>query len=92
MNQDDIARLAALARVPLTPEERDRFTGQLDGILDYVRQIQAVDTSTVADIDLVTAGDSAWRDDTAAPSLSADAALTNAPDAADGLFRVPKVL
>ena len=90
----DIARVAALARLRLTPDEARLYRTQLTAILDYVRQIEAVDTTGVsaAELDLPPAG--AARTDEVRPSLPPDAALANAPDtiAAPHLVRVPRVL
>ena len=90
----EIARVAALARLRLTPDEVSRFRTQLTAILDYVRQIEAVETAGVpdAEIDLQPAGVS--RTDEVRPSLGSDVALANAPDtiAAPRLVRVPRVL
>lgn len=90
----DIAKLAELARLRLSPEEVERFAGQLDHILRYVEQVQAVDTSGVIETSHPLTADTGWREDVAVASLDRAAALGNAPDAnrEDGLFRVPKVI
>jgi aspartyl-tRNA(Asn)/glutamyl-tRNA(Gln) amidotransferase subunit C len=90
----EIARVAALARLRLTPDEVSRYRTQLTAILDYMRQIEAVETTGVpgAALDLLPAGVS--RPDEVRPSLAPDAALANAPDtiASPRLVRVPRVL
>ncbi len=90
----DIAKLAELARLRLSPEEADRMAGQLAHILRYVEQVQSVDTAGVTTTSHPLAADTTWRDDLPAASLDRDAALANAPDARrdEGLFRVPKVI
>jgi aspartyl-tRNA(Asn)/glutamyl-tRNA(Gln) amidotransferase subunit C len=94
MDNEGIARLAALARLQITEDERRQFAAQLTDILRYVEQIQAVDTSAVEAETHPLAPPTAWRDDTPVASLPTDAGLANAPDAdrSRGLFRVPKVL
>jgi len=47
ISRDEVARLAKLARLALTDHELDGFAGQLDAILGYVSQIQAVDVTDV---------------------------------------------
>jgi aspartyl-tRNA(Asn)/glutamyl-tRNA(Gln) amidotransferase subunit C len=90
----EIARVAALARLRLTPDEESLYRAQFADILAYVRQIEAVDTTGIppagADLTPVEAA----RPDEVRPPLPADAALANAPDAAasSGLVRVPRVL
>jgi len=94
LTNEEVARIAELARLELTPDETEMFTRQLTAILDYAARVQEVQTA-----DLAASGgheDSApvWRDDTVIPCLSRDEVLAGAPDAAKsaGLFRVPKVL
>lgn len=90
----DVERIAALAYLDLTAEERELFTRQLAGILSYAQQIQVLDTSGVPATAHVHGDARAERDDEPRPSLSRGEALGNAPDAADdaGLFRVPRVI
>jgi aspartyl-tRNA(Asn)/glutamyl-tRNA(Gln) amidotransferase subunit C len=89
----DVERIAALAQLELTAEEKALFTRQLADILAYAEQVQEVDTSGVP----VTAHvlvERIERDDDPRHSLPRDEALANAPDAAReaGLFRVPRVI
>jgi aspartyl-tRNA(Asn)/glutamyl-tRNA(Gln) amidotransferase subunit C len=91
----DLQRLARLARLELTAAETELFTRQLGDILEFVRQIQAVDTSAVAvDEPPGDAASPGFRTDSVRPSLDRDAVLAEAPqaDAAAGLFKVPRVL
>ena len=90
----DVERIAALAMLELTGEEKQLFTRQLADILAYAEQVQAVDTSGVAATAHVLAGHRLERDDEPKPSLPVEDALANAPDAdlGAGLFRVPRVI
>jgi len=90
----DVERIAALAHLELTAEEKILFTRQLADILAYAEQIQAIDTSGVPATAHVHAGQHSERDDEPRESLSLADALGNAPDAAPaaGLFRVPRVI
>ena len=98
----DVERIAALAHLELTAEEKELFGRQLAGILDYAQQLQAVDTTGVPATSHVARGDTAPGDgaqrseraDTPKPSLAIEDALANAPDRAleAGLFRVPRVI
>ena len=93
LETNDVDRIATLARLALTPEERHKFAAQLTDVLQYVEQISATDTAgVVATSHPLQAGD-AWREDQPQPSLSTADVLANAPDANHdaGLFRVPKV-
>ena len=89
----DVERIAALAHLELTDEEKQVFTKQLADILAYAEQLQAIDTTAVAATAHVNAHE-AERDDDLRPSLRVADALANAPDPAPdaGLFRVPRVI
>ena len=90
----DVERVAALAYLDLTADEKTLFARQLDGILDYARQLQAIDTTGVPATAHVHAHQESERDDQQCDSLSRTDALGNAPDANldAGLFRVPRVI
>jgi aspartyl-tRNA(Asn)/glutamyl-tRNA(Gln) amidotransferase subunit C len=90
----DVERIAALAQLELTEEEKHLFARQLADILAYAEQVQAIDTSGVAATAHVLADQRAERADEPQPSLAVAEAIANAPDAdADtGLFRVPRVI
>lgn len=89
----DVERIAALAHLELTSEEKQIFTRQLADILSYAEQLQAIDTKGVAATAHVNAHE-AERDDQLRPCLPVADALRNAPDGAPeaGLFRVPRVI
>jgi len=90
----DVERIAALAHLDLTDDEKRLFTKQLADILGYADQVQAIDTSGVPATAHVHAAYGMEREDAPRPSLSVADALANAPDAAPdaGLFRVPRVI
>jgi aspartyl-tRNA(Asn)/glutamyl-tRNA(Gln) amidotransferase subunit C len=96
VNESDIEKIAQLAHLEITSEELKVFAPQIAEIVTYVEQLSAVDTSYVEPAlgGLTPEGertDSA-RDDVATSSLGQKTALAEAPDAASGHFRVPKVL
>jgi aspartyl-tRNA(Asn)/glutamyl-tRNA(Gln) amidotransferase subunit C len=90
----DVERIAALAHLELTAEEKETFTRQLADILAYAEQVQQVDTSGVPATAHVLRTDDIERDDEPQPSLAVDDVMSNAPDGAReaGLFRVPRVI
>jgi aspartyl-tRNA(Asn)/glutamyl-tRNA(Gln) amidotransferase subunit C len=90
----DVERIAALANLELTEEEKHLFTRQLAEILAYAEQVQRLDTSGVPATAHVHAQIRAERADVPKPSLSIEDAVANAPEAAReaGLFRVPRVI
>jgi aspartyl-tRNA(Asn)/glutamyl-tRNA(Gln) amidotransferase subunit C len=90
----DVERIAALAQLELTNEEKQLFTRQLADILSYAEQLQAIDTTGVPATAHVNAAPRGERDDEPRPSLSVEDAIANAPDGARdaGMFRVPRVI
>jgi aspartyl-tRNA(Asn)/glutamyl-tRNA(Gln) amidotransferase subunit C len=93
LSRADVLRIAELARLDLTADEVELFTRRLTGILDYVEQIRALDTTGVAPTSHVI-NQPVERDDVPIPPLDRSQALANAPDAASaaGLFKVPRVM
>jgi len=92
ISRDDVAHLARLARLALTDDELDSFSGQLDAILEHVSRIQAVDVTDVVATDNPLKDVNVTRPDTIVPSLTQQQALAEAPAAAEGRFAVPQIL
>jgi len=96
ITEADVEKVAQLAHMEITPDELKIFAPQMSEIVAYVEQLNALNTADVQpSLGGLTpegqATDSA-RDDIVAPSLGQKTALAEAPDAASGHFRVPKVL
>ena len=96
-DEQQVQKLAELAHLTLSEEERAAFSGQLDEILEYAERIQALDTESVAPtshalLEAGLEGEGAFREDEPKPSLDRDRVLEGAPDPGAGLFKVPKVL
>jgi aspartyl-tRNA(Asn)/glutamyl-tRNA(Gln) amidotransferase subunit C len=92
ITRDEVAHLARLSRLALTPEELDRFAGQLDVIISAVARVQEVAASGQPAGDAVTGRANVFREDVVVPPLPATAVLDQAPAAQDGYFRVPRIL
>lgn len=92
LNRKDVEHVALLSRLELSENELDKFTGQLDAILEYIDVLNQVDTSAVEPMAHVLEIRNVMRADEVQPSLSREAALQNAPDAEDGFFKVPKIV
>lgn len=92
--REDILRAAELARLELTEDEIVRFAQDLDRITAYVAMLQNADLSDqpAAPVLPVAPIADSLRDDVVRPSLTPEEATASAPDARDGLFRVPKVI
>ncbi len=88
---ETVARVAKLARLSLDDAERAAFARQLDEIVSYADGLQALDLEGVPAMSHA-GGASAFRGDDARDAGLRDKGLEAAPDAADGLFRVPKII
>ncbi len=96
ITEADIEKLARLAQLELTDEERRALAPQINSIVEYVEQLNEIDTSgiepSLGGLTLEGERTETMRDDAVRPSLGQEAALAEAPDPASGFFRVPKVL
>jgi aspartyl-tRNA(Asn)/glutamyl-tRNA(Gln) amidotransferase subunit C len=89
---DDVAKVALLARLRLSPDELPMFTGQLNAIVDFVAQLQEPDTSGVEPLAHGVEVHNVFRDDVLGTSLPREKALANAPKRNAEGFLVPAVL
>ena len=87
-----VARIAHLARIGVAEEELEHLAGELNGILQWVEQLDEVDTRTVAPTTSVHNQGLRWRQDKVDDGDKRDDILANAPDGHDGFFTVPKVV
>ena len=96
IEEKDIAKVAQLAHLDLGDEELKVFVPQMTEIVNYVEQLNQLDTANVPPAlgGLTPEGEAtdSSRNDEIQPSLGQELALAEAPDPASGHFRVPKVL
>ena len=92
ITQKEVEHVAKLARLELSEDEKGTFTRQLSAILTYMDQLKTLDTSDVEPTMTVLPTENVLRDDEVRPSLPQERALANAPEQADGFFRVPRIL
>jgi aspartyl-tRNA(Asn)/glutamyl-tRNA(Gln) amidotransferase subunit C len=88
----EVEHVARLARLDISPDEKERMRSQLDAILGYVEQLRRVDTTGVEPTAHVLSLVNVMRDDEVRPSYPPAAMLQNAPEPEDGQFRVPRIL
>jgi aspartyl-tRNA(Asn)/glutamyl-tRNA(Gln) amidotransferase subunit C len=92
ITRQDVEKVALLARLRVTEDEKEVFATQLSQILTHVEQLDRYDTAGVEPTTTVMGQTNVFRDDVVRPSLSVEKALANAPEReADG-FGVPKIL
>lgn len=84
----NISHIAKLANLSLLPSEKLKLEKQLEETIDYVEQLNQVDTNNIEPTSQVTGLENITRDDVAKPSLSQDDALSNAKSKHNGFFKV----
>lgn len=92
LSTDDVSRIAHLARIALSAEEIERTREQLNGILAFVDQLQAVDTAGIVPMAHAVDVVQRLREDQVTEADRRDEFLALAPDAEAGLYLVPKVI
>ena len=89
IDREQVLHVAKLARLELSDEEVERMASELSGILEHVDRIAALDLDGVEPTSHVVRLENVLRADEPEPCLSRERALEQAPDPADGAFRVP---
>jgi aspartyl-tRNA(Asn)/glutamyl-tRNA(Gln) amidotransferase subunit C len=87
----EVNRIAELARLDLTADEKGHYRQQLSAILDHVKKLQELDTSDIAPTFSVLPPRSNLRKDEVKPGLTAAETLSNAPRKSRGQFQVPAI-
>ena len=92
ISRDEVAHLARLARLAVTEEELDLFAGQLDVILTSVARVSEVAAADIPPTSHAVPLTNVFRQDVPRPGLTQCQALSGAPAAEYGRFRVPRIL
>jgi aspartyl-tRNA(Asn)/glutamyl-tRNA(Gln) amidotransferase subunit C len=92
VDEDTVRRIARLARIKVTDAEAKALEGELSGILDWVKQLDEVDTAGVEPMTAVVSTSLRMREDRVTDGGIADEILANAPAREDHFFVVPKVV
>ena len=92
LSRKEIEHVALLARLDLTEEEIERFTGQLNSIFEHFNQLNELDTAGIEPTSHAIPLGNVLREDSVTPSLSPEEVLANAPETGDTCFRVPRVV
>ncbi|MFN0157226.1 MAG: Asp-tRNA(Asn)/Glu-tRNA(Gln) amidotransferase subunit GatC [Bacteroidota bacterium] len=88
----DVEHIASLAKLSFSEEEKQKLTTELNAILEYMEQLNQLDTDNVEPLSHVIELNNVFRADELRPTVRRDEALKNAPAHTDELFRVPKVI
>jgi aspartyl-tRNA(Asn)/glutamyl-tRNA(Gln) amidotransferase subunit C len=89
---EDVKHIARLSRLSMSDSEIEIFSGQLSSIIEYVEQLNSLDTGNIEPISHLIPLKNVMRDDILLGSLDRESALQNAPDATDKFYRVPKII
>ena len=92
LDEATVARIARLARIAVPDDELQPLAGELSHILEWIEQLNEVDTEDVAPMTSVVAMKLAWREDRVTDGGRPEDILANAPERQDGYFVVPKVV
>ena len=92
IDQQQVRKVAKLARLDLTDAEVEQFSPQLSAILSYIEKLGELDTENVEPLAHCLPVHNVFREDVPTPSIDAEKALANAPQREGDYFKVPKVL
>ena len=92
ISADDVRKVAKLARLDLPEDKVTTYTGQLESILEYVGQLERVDTEGVPETTRAVEVTNVTREDAVAPTPVRELILNQAPLREGDFFRVPKIL
>lgn len=88
----DVEKVARLARLRLSEDEKTRFAGQMDQILTHIEQLNKVDTTGVEPTSHAIPIHNAFREDEVKSSFPREEVLGIAPSEEDGHFKVPRII
>ena len=92
VSMEDVEKVALLARLQFTEEEKQKLLSELNKILAYFEKLNELDTEDVPPTSHVLPLENVLREDVVRPSMPREKLLANAPDQAMGHFKVPKVI
>ncbi len=92
ISPEQVDHVAHLSRLRLSPAEKEKFAEQLSDIVAYMDKLNELDTSDVEPMVHGIAGVQRAREDRTGSSLPRKEALRNAPEQAEGFFKVPRII
>ena len=92
ISKDDVKHIAKLSRLNFGERELEKFTFELNKILDYINKLNELNTDNVEPTSHVLDITNVFREDEVKNSLSKEEALKNAPEKEFGHFKVPRVI
>lgn len=94
ITKQDVEYVARLARLELNEQEKERYTRQLESILEYIEQLNKLDTENVASTSHVLSLKNVWREDKVVKTSDEqrEKILNNSPESENDFFKVKKVI
>lgn len=92
LSREEVLHVALLARLELSEEEIERYTWELNRVLEHIEKLKELDIEGVEPTSHVVPLYNVFRSDEPGDPLPREEVLMNAPDAIDGYFRVPRVV
>jgi aspartyl-tRNA(Asn)/glutamyl-tRNA(Gln) amidotransferase subunit C len=92
ITREEVLHVARLARLALSESDAERLRGELGDILDYIRQLDSLDTANVVPTSHAVEMGTPFRDDAVQPFGDKESILANAPDRFEDYFRVPRII
>lgn len=92
ISKEEIIHIANLARLNLSEEELERYTNDMEEILEFANMINNVNTEGLNETIAANERSNVMRKDEVKPFKNRDLLLSNAPSQDDGMFRIPKVI
>ncbi len=92
VTRDVIEYVAHLGRIELDPNEIERYTAQLDSILEYMDKLNSLDTSGIEPMTHAIPNVNVFREDSVAQSFSTEESVKNAPERKGSFFKVPPII
>ncbi|HIG82704.1 MAG TPA: Asp-tRNA(Asn)/Glu-tRNA(Gln) amidotransferase subunit GatC [Verrucomicrobia bacterium] len=88
----DVNYVADLARLELTEDECERFSEQLNKVIDFIKQLEKLETDSIEPMAHASPVYDVMRDDVSRPGFGTDTALLNAPMTSNNQFKVTRVV
>lgn len=92
ITKEEVDKVAKLARLGFTEEEKEKFASQLNSILVYFDKLGELDTTGIEPTSHASTISNVFRDDKVESSISKEESLLNAPDGKGDCFRVPRII
>jgi aspartyl-tRNA(Asn)/glutamyl-tRNA(Gln) amidotransferase subunit C len=92
ITREQVEYVALLGRLKLTEKEREQYTDQLNSILEHAKILDQLDTEHIKPMAHVLPLNNVFREDKVGDCLDRELVLQNAPDRAEGFFKVPRIV